>query len=685
MDEDPRLNGLARYSTLLRNFTVTLSNYPPQKGQSLDDFINTGLDSFYSGTNNSIVGGFTVYRTVNPATDTEGYPGPKLTAVPLLTRPSHWIASGNSGAGWTGGGVWRGMPYFATSGATGTGSSANLFINGAFNVGWSQSGPTDGNPAQWYESSVELPMDEFVDVKIMFDTTQLNGWDIDDSNNFFVADQTGRTSNAGMCKAFFVTPTTSGNMTATGDPSVTLDKVPSIPIYFPAQSGSAKQWSWEQVPERWPHILTVWTTNYRFTSADEVNFSSGSSWTGASSSSGLTNETIQGGTGTDADPHFNITKAGYGLIGEFPIAQAGSGTSKKTEVYLDRIELNNFGPEVFNNSSSQGIFTMPMGIKNVPVRTPMGDRTSGSMGPPNERGDAWYQRMGPTYVTMGFDDVATIPNTNGSAGTRYGWLMWNGFSQNNFQPNMQNNLSTLQAWKSMVSGSSGVTAAEAKFVNYYGGQCKSVGEQLLGSANPAAAVTAGYQVPVTKQGLQVYVDSTAATGDGSEVDKLYFETGVNAVLSNAGLSQKGTSYMSIKTADWKKRENIFVSSRVLDVPSIVPKSNKTHDYDSANWDMPENSVVVSNPSLYEVGDPAAGPYYMMWLYGAAGASDAEMTGSAAVAGKRSAHLTIKSKEDALITFNEPLPDIATDYNLPLLFIGPVKHWITMQMFNGPKL
>ena len=678
---DPRLAG-AGYHTLLRNFTVTLSNYAPTKGQSLDDFLNTGLDSFYSGTNNSVVGGFTVFRTINNATDTDEYEGPKLTAVPLLTRPSHWIASGNSGTGWDNGQLTRGLPFFATSGATG--ESANLFINGAFKVGYTQSGPEDGNPAEFYESSVELPMDDFIDVKIMFDTTARNGWGFDtDGDEFFDYNQAGRTSDVGMCKAFFVTPTTSGNMTATGDPSVYVDKVPSIPIYFPAQSGSAKVWNWEQNPERWPRILTVWTTNYRFSSVEETLFASGSNWTGdtGGAGSGLTTGTV---AAPDGDGTFtNVSVAGYGLRGDFPIAPAVSGNGKKTEVWLDRIELNNFGPEVFNNSSNQGIFTMPMGIKNVPVRTPMGDRTSGSMGPPNERGDAWFQRIGPTYVTMGFDDVATIPNTNGSAGTRYGWLMWNGFSQNNFQPNMQNQLSTLQAWKSMVSGSSGVTAAEAKFVNYYGGQCKSVGQLWYGETSAAAAVTAGYQVPATKQGLEVKIDSTAATGDGSEVDKLYFETGDNAVLSNDGLSQKGTSYMSIKTADWKARENIFVSGRVLDVPSITPKSNKTHDYNNENWDLPANSVVVSNPSLFEVGDAAAGPYYMMWLYGTAGASDAEMTSAAAVAGKRSAHLTIKSVEDSLITFNEPLPAIATDENLPRLFIGPVKHWITMQIFNGP--
>jgi hypothetical protein len=260
--------------------------------------------------------------------------------------------------------------------------------------------------------------------------------------------------------------------------------------------------------------------------------------------------------------------------------------------------------------------------------------------------------------------------------------MWNGFSQANFKPNLQNDTSTLQAWKSMVSGSSGVTAAEAKFVNYYGGQCMQVGNLNLGTANPAAAVTAGYQTPACKQGINVSFG--AATGNGSEVDYLHFQTGVNSVLSCDGLSQKGTSYMSIKTTDWMKRENILVSSRVLDVPSLSDKSTKTHDYDGESWDIPQNSIVVTNPGLFETGDATNGPFYMMWVQGTAGASDAEMTNSAAVTGKRSAHLTVKEKNDALITFNEPLPAIATDDLLPRLLIGPVKYWITMQAFNGPK-
>ena len=35
------------YKTLMRNFTVTLSNYAPEEGEPLDDFLDRGLDSFW--------------------------------------------------------------------------------------------------------------------------------------------------------------------------------------------------------------------------------------------------------------------------------------------------------------------------------------------------------------------------------------------------------------------------------------------------------------------------------------------------------------------------------------------------------------------------------------------------------------------------------------------------------------
>tara|TARA_R110000765_G_scaffold85157_3_gene164285 strand:+ start:3082 stop:8133 length:5052 start_codon:yes stop_codon:yes gene_type:complete len=668
---DPRLGG-AGYKTLLRNFTVTFSNYSPVKGESLDTFLDRGLDSFYSGTNNTIVGGFTISRTVNQSTDEEGYVGPKLTAQPLLTRPSHWIASGNSGAGWTSGHLSRGIPAFAMSGAAGTGNTANLFLNGAAHTGWSASGYEDGNPAQYYESSVELPMDDFFDVKIVFDTTASNGWDIASAGNFFTPTQGGRTSNAMMCKAYFIQPVTSGSTSNNGDASVLLDKVPSIPIYFPAISGSAKEWNWDENPERWPNIMTVWLTNYRFYSDDETNFSLGSSWTGATASSGLTTGAVQAGTGTDDDPYYDVYKNGYGLSGDFPIGGAGSGNGKIAEAYIDKISLNNFGAEIFDNSTGAGVFTMPISIKNNQVSTPMGDRTSGSMDPANERGDSLYKRVNPTYITFGFDDAATLPNTNSNQ--KYAWMMWNGFSQSNFIPNLPNDLGTLQAWKSMVSG-----AATNRFTNYYGGQCKQAGGLDYGLASPTAAAldANGYQTPACQQGINVSFG--AATGDGSEVDYLHFQTGAQNVLSNQGLSQKGTSYASIKTTDWAKRENILVSSRIIDVPTIMEGSSVTHD---TVTDIPLNSIVVTNPSIFDVGDGTNGPFYMIWVHGNTG-TNAQVTGSAEVTDKRSANLSVKEITDALITFNEPLPTWVNDNNLPRLLAGPIKYWITMQAFNGP--
>tara|TARA_R110002020_G_scaffold9593_3_gene37623 strand:+ start:10352 stop:15634 length:5283 start_codon:yes stop_codon:yes gene_type:complete len=684
------------YKTLLRNFTVTLSNYAPEEGEPLDEFLDRGLSSFYSGSGDgidNIVGGFTIQRTLGKTGQNDSASSNKVTAYPLYTRPSHYIASGNSSLGgglfgWDGY-VNRGLPFMAMSGASafnntdmtytagGAGNmqdfpSARVFLNGAARL--KQTAWTENKPDEYYEPSVNLSMDEFINAKIVFDMGAQNSVGVDDDADWFDPSPAGqRLSEAGMCKVFFTKGFSNYKPASDGDGdsiaySTPADDPPSIPIYFPCLSGSSKAWDWQTTPSRWPNILTVWLTNYRFFMDDETVYSSGSTYLSATTRSGLTNKLNDAG----------VYRAGYGLQGDYPLASADDGSSKTSEAYIDKIELRNFGFEIFNNSASTGMFTLPMGLKSNTVDTPMNQRDSSNQMPyPNPIGDKLYVRSAPTYITFGFDDKATLPQVNGN--NRYSWLMWNGFSRAGPAPRYT--LNTLQGWKSMVSGAI-ATAADAKYVNYFGGQTLQAGNTVGRTAS------GGFKSPVTVQGLTV--DLGAPTGNGSETNKLFFTSGTAMTsLGNDALTQKGTSYMCIQsnadeTTDgaWAKRENIFVSARIQDIPSFVSTAASTLD------DIPKNTVVVDNPSIFEVGDDTDGPFYVIWKQQVAAANDAAVTAATKSAG-RSPHMSVSKKDGNMITFNTDLGDL-TDVtnlvslaNLPYLMAGPVKYWVTMQVFGGP--
>ena len=689
------------YKTLMRNFTVTLSNYNPEEGENLNEFLNRGMSAFYSGSSpgdNNIVGGFTVMRKVGSSTASSAAASNKVTAYPIYTRPSHFIASGAGTGGGASSGwnqyIWRGLPLYATSGASAKTAapavdypSANLFLNGAARL--NQNNFTSGKPNEWHEPCVDLSMDEFINAKIVFDLNARNSIDESNTGQFFKGQPTApRTSEAGMCKVYFTKGYSSHDMdestpAASKDYNITADNPPSIPIYFPCLSGSSKGWDWVSAPERWPNVLTVWLTNYRYYGDNETTYASGAICDGntGGSGAGLT-------TGTnDAGVNFNV----YGLRADYPVVDTATtdGSGKHTEAYIDKIELRNFGYEIFNNSSQKGMFTLPMGLKTNTVDSPINQRSSGNqMAYCNQTGDDLYIRESPSYVTFGFDYPATIPNsyTTGGATNRYAWTMWNGFSQINFEPDLKYDLYTLQGFKSMVSGQVDTPGTNGKFVNRMGGQTLQVGNQILNSGG--AAIASGYKTPATLQAITI--DLGTPTGNGSETNKLYFTTGSNTLLSCDGLSQKGTAYMCLNTGNasgntggWAKRENIFVSSRIQDIPSFTDVAASTQA------DIPKNSVVVDNPGIFEVARNATdGPFYVIWIQGAECDTDAKVTQSSRVIGARSQHMTVKKIDGNIITFNQEIDNakgkLVSLQNLPRLMVGPVKYWITMQIFGGPR-
>ena len=274
------------------------------------------------------------------------------------------------------------------------------------------------------------------------------------------------------------------------------------------------------------------------------------------------------------------------------------------------------------------------------------------------------------YITFGgtADTGITVLSPGWGAA---GWTMWNGYNQKNFQDNLYNDGWTTQAFRSMTSDGSNATGrTDDSFVSYYGGQALNAGNTALAST---------YKCPATIQGLDVDF-TNAPTGDGSEVDKIFFTTGTagSGTLSTDGLSQKGTVYMSLSgnVDSWAKRENIFTSARIMAIPQFTEiGGEKTTD------EIPRNAISVDNPSLFKPGDSTNGPHYVIYKSMTTG-SDAEIVGSGAVSGKRSRYLSVKAVDGPFVEFNEDYDteNLVNVANLPYLWCSPVKHWITFQLF-----
>tara|TARA_R100000963_G_scaffold35034_1_gene31210 strand:- start:4204 stop:10263 length:6060 start_codon:yes stop_codon:yes gene_type:complete len=252
-----------------------------------------------------------------------------------------------------------------------------------------------------------------------------------------------------------------------------------------------------------------------------------------------------------------------------------------------------------------------------------------------------------------------------------GWTMWNGFNQKNFQNNLYNDGWTTQAFRSMTSDGTNATGrTNDSFVSYYGGQNLNAGNTALAST---------YKCPATIQGLDIDF-TNAPTGDGSEVDKIFFTTGTagSGTLSTDGLSQKGTVYMSLSgnVDSWAKRENIFTSARIMAIPSFTEQGGE-----KVTDEIPRNAISVDNPSLFVPGDTTNGPFYVIYKSLTTG-TDAQILGTGSVSGKRSQYLSVKNVDGPFIEFNEDYDsdNLVNIANLPFLWCGPIKHWITFQMF-----
>ena len=593
-----------QFRTLMRNFTICFSNYPPTEGENLDAFLDRGLTDFYNGTSSGklIVGGITVFkdRSANGTFTSDGSPagtvftkgdGQTVTAMPLQVANSAY-AAGNAALGYPG----------TTLGISQTRNRIMKFRNGLGNnnqsaeimcfSGIPSRAKTEdglvGEPNTVFEESVNLSMDQFVNAKFVFNV-QGGGYG-------GIAGSTAAANRgyADQCRVYFTEGAVNNLITDTTTPSVTtmtnepntVDETLSLPVYFPQQTQNSTDGMGSTFlanPAYWPRYMTIWVTNYRQTnntdtSTDDLNGEK-QPWT-----------------------DYVSNRAEFGLTGDFP---DDYGSDKQTNVFVDTIKFSNFTNAVHNASTKSTGMTDNIVIKQWPIKSPVAT-------PPiytkmiQDDNRMFASKLNnyymPTYVLMGFDNGPAdyfISGTSGGTTTdgTTQWYQWHGFGTPAFQNLEHQTPRTTNFSQSWWKGSarSGPTRTYGNWMmnTSYGYKFYASGANNQVNTTPLSIFSAipqggSYTTNITTGATQPTVGSDNVFNIANEA---------NTYLFTDGLTQKGfTQFGTKNTGDypyvsqWAKREHPYLSSKITALPELENDAG----------DLEKGVIKVDNASIFDM-------------------------------------------------------------------------------------
>tara|TARA_R110001583_G_scaffold42650_16_gene135623 strand:- start:1103 stop:6754 length:5652 start_codon:yes stop_codon:yes gene_type:complete len=608
-----------QFRTLMRNFTVLFSNYPPNEGENLNDFLHRGLKEYYSGTSagNLVVGGMTVFRdrpldgTYNAAgTEVTAFnkgDGSVLTAMPLQTGFSSY-AQGIASTATPGDydiDECRNRIFKFNNCSGNTEQSADIMCFAGIPANDGNTDNATGVQAKEFEDSVSLSMDQFVNAKFCFN--------IQGGNKANAGALVDTRANQDQCRVYFTEGVVSGSATevTTAGGTTTLvssiaNQTPSLPIYFPNHLGQTTDingWTWLDKPALWPRYMTIWTTNYRNTNSTSV-----------------TTDELSGELQPWSEYASNINQ--FGLTSDAP---EDVGADKQTNVFVDSISFSNFTNTTFNASSKAVGRTDNIIIKEWPIKSPVIpppkytewatplSAAAGGITMPMMGGQLTDYKM-PTYVLMGFKNGTSDFYVSGGTGTDIGitqWYQWHGFGTPAFDKNKPQSLGTTAhsfSFKAATSaGSTNSLGNWTLFTGYAAGAYSYMTNATPTIASATAGDTGVYDGNVSLGATQPTVTSNL---------EMNFATGSNSYLFTDGLTQKGFSQFGCQTdngaddninTSWVKREHPFVSAKITNVPTIENDDGEIEtgalEVDNvAIFDMPLDEEYI----LYVAGGGSAG-------------------------------------------------------------------------------
>ena len=608
-----------QFRTLMRNFTICFSNYPPEEGEGLDNFIHRGLKDYYSGTTvgKKTIGGLTVFRDrsamgninsagVSGSEITKG-DGNVLTAMALQVANSAY-ANGNASSGY---------PTAGTMDISNARNRILKFNNSQFNTDqpanlmcFAAIPANDGNPdndmgtfSSVYDNSINLSMDQFINAKFCFNVLggSAGGAFGAASDNKGKADQCRVYFTEGVIETTASTQDESSDMLSAG----TVEQPYSLPIYFPTSTHNTTSGigqTWLQQPALWPRFMTLWVTNYRNTNSSSVD-----------------TDDLSGEKQPWSTYNLSSGKNDFGLTSDYP---GDVGADKQTNVFVDSIHFSNFTNAVHNASARSTGLTDNIVIKAWPNKSPVAtppkytdyDAAVGQAAMPASmlaQSISNYQM--PTYVILGFDNGPADFYASGGAdpGTTQ-WYQWHGFGTPSFS-----NLSR-QAKETTTHNMSWFRHdSQSGLLNSYGNYLQNSFYSYRFYTDYATTATPTYCIGSSPQrGFLQTVPTFGATQPTTGSNEIFnFATGSATHLFTDGLTQKGFTQFGAKgdafadndyEGSWLKREHPFVSAKITKIPESfdendIPEKGVIEVDRAAIFDMPLSDEYI----IYTVGGGTA--------------------------------------------------------------------------------
>ena len=633
--------------TLLRSVTITFSNYKPREDHTtLDKFLNFGMEGFYQ-SQGRIVGGVTFFKTgINGTPKLVSASGNSIIAMPL---PSTTIPQGTAGTDLTHNTVMKegGMARLTGSAGASINNSLDTIILGNLPQTTTSSNTLNDTKMPQF---LELPANTFMNMRIFMDSTMYNSTGTASRNPYSGSNAYGSAgtddAKRGSCMRIYFN-TDQQTIGATGSTGLNFLDIP-----FPAKTGIDEVYNWNDNKNLFPEYMTVWVQNY---------------------------------------PWVSTANASYGS-GFFPQGDnqvIASGASREVEVFIDRILYKNFTPAI-TNATSSGVIPLTAASYASPMQTAVSGAnynhrwqySAGSLEPiVDNRGGGLFT----TYdvgqnICFGFNDANHWATTGSKLGE--GYFLFNNFSSSDYKSVSGSAIGPVSTLKSrFIADSTDGTVAGAMYT-------RTTVKAADGSAD--ISVPLGGQM-MTTLGATYVSGGTAATqfdvvsgstltvSNGAIADnQITLTTGANTFRSTDGLRQKGFAHMRITGTttydNWAvdKMENILVSTKIVDTSTINPELQekygpciKVQNTSIFNLDDEDETV-----RIYMMGSPRANAHMKTGLV-----IDTKVTNTENV-------LTFTADD---LRADDNTTELLSQDNLPFLWIGPEKHWITMLLDSPSSL
>jgi hypothetical protein len=655
--------------SFLRNFTITFSSFKPHKTRhpTLDDFLADAMSGFYKNGQEKVVGGITFFKLgiggSNNATS-----GSSLLAMPLPVQPVPQAVSGTATSSNTvmnKAGMVQ-LQGFSAGGANDELANVNLMSMG--NLPLASDGALVSSQMPQY---LELPANTWMKLRFFTDPSMYNNSGTISRNPYSGATAYGGATptdtemgqRGSIMRCYF--DVSRDESTAGGTENWNFIDIP-----FQAKSGASVggvSWNLLDAPELYPKYMTIWAQNYCWvTNTDNT-------WGGSSTATHIFN------------------------TGDNQVIPDGG--AREVEVYIDNIQVKNYTPDVTNvtANSSAG----PLTIKPQEYTGPLGMMTSGTKNRKswfndkatstsyleenisNQEGGKMFNYNVGQNICFGFDHYNDFASTGGSSD---GYFLFNDFTCASFE-SLSGSAIGESTFKNAKFSNPADAAEAGAMISRLQIKASDGSTNITTPLGGQMHTSTGLYISGASSATQfdvvsgsVHVVSTGAAAD----NKICLGKGANSFYSTDAFRQKGFMYMSVSGTslsawDAEKEENILVSTKILSTANL--------SMEGEFGPSQTNAITVADSSIFNYNNPDE--TVCIYLMGRARGTSTRKTGLKIAARQTTQGNAIN--DDLQFTTddwryaNDGTTLLVTEKNMPYLWIGPEKYWVTMLLDSNPSL